>query len=150
MELSRRFFLAGAISLIAAKTFIPANAGNLPTIYGNGLNDDTSGLGALFRNEPCLFNKEMIAVENHEGIEFYFGRFVVFQTINIPRDTKLDFNISKHTHFIGTRLEDNFPFFICEDFSGHIFEKGIAVTFEVNRSHKAPLVHFPFLNETFG
>lgn len=146
VQINRRFFLGGAISLVAAQTFVPSISAmmNLPTIYGDGKNDDTAGLGALFRNEPVTFKKEQIGVDSHEGLTFHGGNFVVTNSIHIPAKTKID--IERAT-FIGDKLEDNFPFFICEDESGKQFiDKnmfGVNCAFQVKRSYKSSFVKYP-------
>lgn len=92
VELSRRFFLGGAIALIAAQTFKPsANAmSNLPTIYGNGLEDDSFGIAALFRNEPVIFKDDQIGVEDHKGIIFKKGNFLILHTVDVPKELNLE------------------------------------------------------------
>lgn len=146
MDMNRRFFLGGAISLIAASTFVPSVSAmmNLPTIYGDGKNDDTAGLGALFRNEPVTFKKEMIGVDSHEGLTFHHGKFVVTNSIHIPEKSKI--NIERAT-FIGNKLEPNFPFFICADNSGKQFTSknnfGVNCIFEVKKDYKSAFITYP-------
>lgn len=86
MELSRRFFLGGAISLLAANTFVPSASasGNLPRIWGDGKHDDTSGLGALFRKEPVIFSSDKLGVDDFSNATFHWGKFRVTQTIELP------------------------------------------------------------------
>lgn len=150
VELSRRWFLGGSIALIAAQTFIPSvsHIGNMPTIYGNGRDDDTGGLAALFSNEPVLFNKEQIGVDSHQGIEIFAGRFMVSRTIEVPKGISLKIDIKRdRPHFIGERLPDNEPFFSFmdqgagSDFSGKAH-------FDTMLNHRAALVHYPTLNNT--
>lgn len=127
MEISRRFFLGGAISLAAAVTFKPSIAmmANIPTIYGDGKQDDSGGLSALFANEPVTFNKEQIGVESHKGITFHSGLFKINRTVNIPKNSIIKFDKKEHLEFIADN-ELELPFFICfdnigEQFSGNIF-----------------------------
>ncbi len=139
MDISRRFFLGGAISLVAATTFAPSISAmmNLPTIYGDGVKDDTSGLYALLHNEPCTFNKEQIGVESHKGIIFHKGYFVVKNTIEIPKDAKI---VVEAPHFIGLEL-DNIPFFMCEpEFQANQFDRW--ATFQVKSDHVGKLIDF--------
>jgi|ERR1019366_3105663 hypothetical protein len=146
MNISRRFFLGGAISLVAAATFTPTVSAmmNLPTIYGDGVQDDTSGLYALLNNEPCTFNKEQIGVESHEGIVFHNGRFLIRNTIEIPGTIKL--KVEAPT-FIGTELEDNQMFFLLgRGFDMSQFEKW--AVFEVNKTHKSRFMDFK--SEKYG
>lgn len=90
VELTRRFFLSGAISLLAASTFevLPSMA-NLPRIYADRKNDDTSGLGALFRREPVIFSRDNIGVDKHKGITFHTGRFKITQILELPPGLKV-------------------------------------------------------------
>jgi hypothetical protein len=139
MNISRRFFLGGAISLIAASTFEPSVSAmmNLPTIYGNGKDDDTSGLYALLNKEPCIFKKEQIAIDNHEDVTFHRGRFFIKRTISIPAKTKV---IVDMPEFIGTELEDYQSFFIGEcGFDASQFD-GRFARFSVKSSHKGKLI----------
>lgn len=110
MELSRRFFLGGAISLLAANTFVPSASasGNLPHIWGDGKHDDTSGLGALFRKEPVIFSNENLGVDEHEGILFHTGRYKVTGTIELPAGLRCKVESST---FDLTELDAAFPVF---------------------------------------
>lgn len=118
VEISRRLFLGGAISLIGVKTFAPsvsiAAMSNMPTIYADGVHSDVAGLGALFRNEPVIFPKDKIAVESQEGVIFHKGVFVVDQTIYLPRNSKITFEKNAPLIFLGENLTDHQPFFMCE------------------------------------
>lgn len=108
MELSRRFFLGGAISLLAANTFVPSlgASGNLPRIWGDGKHDDTSGLGALFRKEPVIFSADRIGVEEHSGITIHNGRFVITQTLHLPPGLKCSV---MQCEFDAKQLDESFP-----------------------------------------
>lgn len=107
MDVSRRFFLGGAISVFAASTFTPTlSAGNLPRIWADGKNDDTSGLGALFRKEPVIFAKENIGLDDHGLITFHTGKFRITQTIGIPKDA--EFKVEGITFDVRDLDEDLF------------------------------------------
>lgn len=141
INLSRRFFLGGAIALVAAKTFVPSvNAmGNMPTIYGNGVDNDSFGLASLFRNEPVIFNKDQIGVEEHKGIVFYSGRFNIKNTVNIPKNADI---LMIRANFIGTDLESNAPFFLAEEgFNAQQFEGNSS--FELKYGAQNRLIQFP-------
>lgn len=89
-ELSRRLFLGGAVSLLAASTFSPGpSTANIPRIWGDGQHDDTSGLGALFRRDPVVFSAEKIGVDSHKGIVFHRGLFKITQTIEVPHEPNI-------------------------------------------------------------
>jgi hypothetical protein len=90
VDLTRRFFLGGAISLIAAQTSaLPKIIGNMPQIWGDGRHDDTGGLGSLFRGEPVVFTKDRLTIDSHKGITFHKGIFTVSRTIEIPDECNL-------------------------------------------------------------
>jgi hypothetical protein len=113
MDLARRSFLGGLISLVAVKQFdvTKAFASNLPRIYADKKNDDSHGLGALFRNEPCIFSKDDIGIESHNGIIIHGGSYVIGNTIHIPNNLNLQI---ERAFFNGTSLFENSPFFIAE------------------------------------
>ena len=140
MDLSRRFFLGGAISLIAAQTFVPSVSAmsNLPTIYGDGKHDDSDGLGALFRNDPVTFKKEQIGVETHKGVIFHKGHFLVDKTIRIPLNTTINFESKAPLCFVqGKNLTSEFPFFICEGNDARQFDQ--VSRFEIT-THRGKLI----------
>lgn len=113
MELSRRFFLGGAIALVAVQTFKPTLASsNMPKIYGDLNHDDSAGFNALFSNEPVIFNKEQIGVENHQGIFIYKGSFRIDSPIEINRKTNL--NIVDRFTIDAYALPIDEPLFIYE------------------------------------
>ena len=113
MNLDRRSFLGGLISLVAVKQFDvnKSFASNLPKIYSDGKNDDSHGLGALFRNEPCIFSKDNIGVESHGGIVIHGGKYIINNTVHIPDD--IDLQIER-AFFNGLGLFDGSPFFIAK------------------------------------
>lgn len=119
MELSRRFFLSGAISLIAANTFIPSVSAmsNIAKIYANGKDDDSYGLSCLLRNEPVIFNKENIGVDEHKGITFHGGRYLIDHTVEVPKGMEIKIDNNKLFEFLGgENLTTEFPFFTFEDY----------------------------------
>lgn len=143
MKMSRRFFLGGAISLIAAQTFIPSvdTMANIPTIYGDGKRDDSGGLGALFRNEPVTFNKEQIGVESHDGIVFHNGTYAISRTVIIPDEVKLKI---ERAVFISKDLPyDDVFFWLSTNENKDTYEAfngNMGLIFECNRAHRK-LVH---------
>jgi hypothetical protein len=143
MEMSRRFFLGGAITLIAAQTFVPSVElmANIPTIYGDGNRDDSGGLSALFSNEPVTFNKEQIGVESHEGIVFHNGNYAVSRTIVIPDEAKI--KIERAT-FIAKDLEPDQVFFWLNKNANEetykTFNGNLGLIFEECKNH-GKLIH---------
>jgi hypothetical protein len=147
MDINRRFFLGGAISLIAVKSFVPSVSAmsNLPTIHGNGVEDDSYGIGALLRNEPVIFKKDDIGVDSHEGITFHKGFYLIDNTVHLPDEIKITI---EHAEFIGTNLEYDQPFFKCELKTTAYQISGRFVIFTVNRKHKVPFVECRDLQTT--
>lgn len=92
MDLSRRSFLGGMISVMTAAAAFKVTAqslGNLPQIVGNGGFDDTAGFAALMRHEPVVFRKEMVGIDEYNGVICHFGRFKITSTIEVPDDCDL-------------------------------------------------------------
>lgn len=142
VNLDRRLFLGGALSLIAAQTFTPSisDRANIPTIYGNGVQDDVGGLSALFRNEPVTFDKEMIGIESHNGIIFHYGRYVISRTIEIPDDCNLNIEMA---NFISRGLDIEIPFFITKETEYPTIKglrNNLGLIFEAPKIHKSPFI----------
>lgn len=120
-ELTRRWFLGGALSLIAAQaTQLPSGVGavarelrigNKPAIYGDGVTDDAAGLGALLRREPVLLPKSGIVINDHAGCTIHHGDFKINSEVYIPKDAV--FEIEK-ARFKGLELPALEAFF-CLD-----------------------------------
>jgi hypothetical protein len=108
MDVSRRWFLGGAISLIAVSTFeVTAQCGNVPRIYADNVHDDTSGLHALFHNEPVIFSQDDIGVGDSRDIVVHRGVYRVSRTIELPRG--LVVRVEDMT-FRGIDLDENLPY----------------------------------------
>lgn len=166
MNLNRRMFLGGSLSLIAAVTFVPVASSNMPRIWGRLDKDDGDGFGALFRNEPVIFENDNIGIDSHQGIVFHKGTFVISHTVTIPKNCKISFDIKddgnpcfvggfsdkfrkqmldEHKLIFPNDLPDDAPFFNCEDFSGHQFDGKFG--FEVKASHKSRFISYPFIEK---
>lgn len=116
VDLSRRLFLNGAIALIGAKTFTPSVSAmsNLPKIYGDGQHNDSYGFQALFNNEPCIFNRGNIGIEENKGVIIYRGFYKIDKTIIIPSGANVSIERmvgSSGVEFVGIELDDDAPFF---------------------------------------
>lgn len=96
MNISRRFFLGGVIAVAAGQLIHPVFA--MPTIYGNGLDDDTDGLNAFFGGRPFHVDHSNVIV-GEGGISF--GRFKVSDTIILSGRNK---SITDCTFLGGGRL----------------------------------------------
>jgi hypothetical protein len=91
IEGTRRSFLGGMISLIAAQTFVAkaADIGNMPCIKGDGRHDDAYGFGSLLRNEVVIFPKEKIGVSSHGGIIIHGGAFLIGTEVLVPDNASI-------------------------------------------------------------
>lgn len=145
MQISRRFFLGSAISLVAAQTFVPSVSAmiNLPTIYGDGKTDDSYGLGALFRNEPVIFKKDQLAIDSHGGITFHRGEFLITQPVRISKDVDIFVN---QVLFRAPDLDLNLPMFIMEAGDNRTLTDNRNLILELPHGHHVPL----FAIETNG
>lgn len=87
MDVSRRSFLGGALSLFAA-TAIPAGAfASVPVIYGDGISDDTAGLNALLAGEPFrVENSGVLAISDEGYAVVRDGNFRVTGPLYARRD----------------------------------------------------------------
>lgn len=120
-ELTRRWFLGGAISLLAAEaTQLPSGIGavarelklgNKPAIRGDGRHNDGPGFGALLRKEPVLLPSEGIVIHGHGGCTIHSGRYAIGQEVYIPADAEFEI---ERAIFIGMELKPDEAFF-CLD-----------------------------------
>ncbi len=139
VELSRRFFLGGALSLLAVTTFEATvrNRSNMPIIYGDGIQDDSGGLNALFRNDPVIFDKDMIGVDSHKGIHFHRGFYRIHNTLDIPSGTniKIDF-----VSFEEGDISRDFPFIrFSEEWEASEFKTNAAF---ITNHERVPYMEF--------
>lgn len=83
MELTRRSFLRGVLT-VAAVTALPAiPLADVPVIYGDGIRDDAPGLQAMFNGEPFRIDGEAIVATSST---IRGGRFALSKTVFIDRD----------------------------------------------------------------
>jgi len=88
MSINRRTFLGGALALTAA-TMLPTPADacrRLPTIYGNGYDDDTEGLRALFAGLPVNIQECGATINNAHDIQIIGGSFVISGPVLVWRE----------------------------------------------------------------
>lgn len=120
IEGTRRSFLGGMISLIAAQTFVAkaADIGNMPCIRGDGRHDDAHGFGSLFRNEPVIFPKERVGVSSHGGVIIHGGKFLIGSEILVPDDALITIEAADFLNYKRTGpfetvkvLPDNVTYF---------------------------------------
>lgn len=148
VDLTRRFFLGGAISLIAVTTSsIPRKIGNLPQIWGDGSHDDTGGISALLRSEPVILPKDKLTIDAHKGVTFHRGTFKISRTLEIPDDCNLTMD---RPTFRAPDLDRDSPFFRAGPINGLKFSSAADdaftnVIFLCAHGH-GPLVHIPSLD----
>jgi hypothetical protein len=101
MEISRRSFFAGALSLMAlplTKTFA------IPRIYGDGIRDDSDGLQAAFNGEPFIAEDNSIRDALDNGtVVLQNGLFRIEKTIYLGNNNR-HFEISKSTFILNGNL----------------------------------------------
>jgi hypothetical protein len=95
VEVSRRSFLGGLVSLVALQAAPVRALGNLPTLWADGKHDDTGGLRALFNREPLVFATDKVQVDEFRSVIFHGGRFRITSTIELPEE--LDLKIESAT-----------------------------------------------------
>ncbi len=84
VDVSRRLFLGGALALAGAKILeqtAAAESSGIPTLYGDGVHDDTVALQALFDRKPVRIEGQIVA-DVQEGM-LQGGDFVISDTIHI-------------------------------------------------------------------
>lgn len=146
VELTRRFFLGGAIALVAAQTFKPSisQGSNLPKIWGNGQHDDSMGLNALFNRDPVIFRHEDIGVESHEGIIIYKGYYRIDKPLEIFKKTNL--SAPNGLRINASELPPDEPLIIYEETSFHPFN--VDFKLEMKELRKVPLFKVMYANGT--
>lgn len=131
MQLTRRWFLGGAISLAAASvTQLPSGvgavarelkSGNKPQIWADGTHDDSHGIGALLRQEVVLLPTSGIIIHSHGGCTIHQGNFRINTEVNVPPHAVFDIQSAR---FFGDNLESDQAFFcipgkMAQKFSGN-------------------------------
>lgn len=91
--ISRRGFVAASGALTAAVLSTPAYSLTArPTLYGDGVHDDTDALEALFANRPLtVMNDRLTAAESNGTVRLLNGKF------NIRRPLKLEDGVNLYS-----------------------------------------------------
>lgn len=61
MDISRRWFLGGALG-VAAASVLPLGAGYDAVLYADGIHDDTDALQAMFEGKPVYVKSDQVVV----------------------------------------------------------------------------------------
>jgi hypothetical protein len=105
MEIARRTFLGGMLSLLAVQTFTPpplAAMGNrTPRIFGNGRDYDSEGFQALFDGNDVIIPQDKIGISKCKGVIFHRGTFVIDREV-YTNGTEL---FIEHARFDGHLLQ---------------------------------------------
>lgn len=110
VDLTRRFFLGGAVSAIVLAHSVPRSlAGNTPVIWGDGIKDDAGGFAALLRNEPVIFTKDKISIDRYGEPVIHKGSFCINHPIEVPEFC--DFKIESAKFIAGQDLALEDPYF---------------------------------------
>ncbi len=96
MNLSRRLFLGGSISLLGA-ALLPQPVIALPTIYGDGVTCDAAGLQALIDGAPFHVANEALTVR--EGLGITGGVLRLTRSLKVRNN--MAFSLSNLTIRIG-------------------------------------------------
>jgi hypothetical protein len=82
MKTTRREFLGGALALAVA-TQVDASGLTAPTLYGDGVHDDTEGLEAAMNGRPFWADGELVAPAPGEKVYLRGGRFKIHRTVEV-------------------------------------------------------------------
>lgn len=82
-NLSRRSFLRGALTVAAVSVLpaLPKALAGIPTLYGDGVHDDTDALNALFSGERVLCEGNIIRHGENGEIVMKGGSYLISQTV---------------------------------------------------------------------
>lgn len=120
LELSRRNFLKGVLSLTAvAATGLPA-APAVPRIYGDGVHCDVDGLQALIEGRPFIVESESIVAV--EGL-IRRGQFLLSRTLDVQPKAHLEILESEFVAAEGFEGDDLCRFLPRERVSGEVVIK---------------------------
>lgn len=110
VELTRRWFLGGALSAVAivaaqptvAKELLALSARNLPRIWADGRNYDADGIIALLRGEEVMFPRDKLSIKDAQQVIIHSGNYQIDREIEVAGFRR--FSIEAGT-FDGTPLQ---------------------------------------------
>lgn len=88
--MNRRFFLKGALAVTALSILPAIDLSGYPTLYGDGVHDDTEALQALFDLKPYICEGNLI--QGQTEVELTKGVFKTTDTLHVKDTTLLIFN----------------------------------------------------------
>ena len=105
VNLTRRSFLGGVLSVVAVSIVTPPKFSTYPTLYGDNPHDDTKALQAVFNGEPYIVEGKLI--KGQESVVFGGGVYKISDTLFIRKsNTKVhDITFVKSNNFEGPVLD---------------------------------------------
>jgi polygalacturonase len=89
MDVSRRSFLGGALALSAAVALPGAAFAAAPTIYGDGIHDDTAGLQAALDGKAFRCVGEAVVRNAGGSIYISGGSYLLSHTLLVRKDATI-------------------------------------------------------------
>jgi hypothetical protein len=83
IEVSRRFFLGGALAVAGASSLPSRLLAAAPVIYGDGIHDDTAGLQAALAGRPFQVAKNGLVFRRGGTLFLSQGNFKLSDTLRI-------------------------------------------------------------------
>ena len=99
MNLNRRFFLAGALSLVTAPAL--SQVPFIPTLDGDGIHDDADALNALFAGRNIRCENELFFAMSENEIRLIGGIYRISRPVHF-RKSPFRIKIRK-SHFVSDR-----------------------------------------------
>jgi len=151
IDLTRRFFLGGAVSAVVIASAPRLALSNTPVIYANGIKDDTIGLYALLRGDPVHFPSDKIELSAYKDIILHSGKYVISETVAVPKGCQVRMEAACFT--ASDRLLIRQPFFQAYfDDVERFFGTGVSYTIQRDgekwRSFWVDVIDKPALSKT--
>lgn len=85
MNLSRRMFLGGSIAIIGV-SILPHAPSVVPTIWGDNIHDDWTGIDALWNCKPVNILADCVRTAQDGTIEMLGGTFLLSRSLYVPKN----------------------------------------------------------------